>query len=153
MRALRHVAVLSTLLVGFAVASPSCVGQTGGQPSEPPAARRPQPDALGRYKVGNGVTVPHITYSVDPSFTDKASKKRVQGVSVLSLTVGVDGMPHDITVVYSIANMQPPKLRSIAKGLDEEAIKAVEQYRFKPATLDGSPVPVRINIEVNFQLF
>jgi TonB family protein len=132
-----------------------CVGQTAGagQPSEQPAQHRPQPDALGRYKVGNGVTAPRITYSVDPPYTPKARKERIQGVSVLSLTVGVDGMTHDITVARSIAERQPPELRTVAEGLDEQAIKAAEQYRFKPGTLDGKAVPVAINISMKFQLY
>jgi len=35
-------------------------------------------------------------------------------------------------------------------GLDEEALKAVRKYRFKPATLEGVPVPVPIVVEINF---
>jgi len=153
MKSFDHAANHFMLILAFAVAPPVYVGQTAGQPSEQPAQHRPQPDALGRYKVGDGVTAPRITYSVDASVTDKAAKKRMQGVCILSLTVGLDGLTHDITVEHSIAEKQPPKLRSIAEGLDEQAVKAVEQYRFKPGTLDGKPVPVRLNVEINFQLF
>jgi periplasmic protein TonB len=38
-------------------------------------------------------------------------------------------------------------------GLDEQAFRAVRQYRFKPATLQGVPVPVEVNIEVNFRIY
>jgi protein TonB len=38
-------------------------------------------------------------------------------------------------------------------GLDEKAIEAVQQYRFKPAMENGKPVLVELNIEVNFQIF
>jgi len=41
----------------------------------------------------------------------------------------------------------------LGKGLDEKAIEAVKQYRFKPAMYDGHPVPVELNIEVSFKLF
>jgi TonB family protein len=37
-------------------------------------------------------------------------------------------------------------------GLDEKAVEAVRRYRFKPATLQGKPVAVELNIEVNFRL-
>ncbi len=37
-------------------------------------------------------------------------------------------------------------------GLDEQAVAAVRQYRFKPATLDGKPVPVDLYIDVNFAM-
>src|SRR5665213_4339129 len=36
-------------------------------------------------------------------------------------------------------------------GLDEKAVEAVKQYRFKPAMEGGKPVPVELNIEVNFR--
>lgn len=37
-------------------------------------------------------------------------------------------------------------------GLDEQAVAAVSNYRFAPATKDGQPVPVEIFINVNFQI-
>jgi protein TonB len=38
-------------------------------------------------------------------------------------------------------------------GLDEKAIEAVKQYRFKPAMLNGKAVPVEVNVEVNFRIY
>jgi protein TonB len=38
-------------------------------------------------------------------------------------------------------------------GLDEKAVEAVRQYKFKPATKDGKPVKVELSIDVNFQIF
>jgi protein TonB len=29
----------------------------------------------------------------------------------------------------------------------------VRQYKFKPATLQGRPVPVEVNVEVNFRIY
>jgi TonB family protein len=75
------------------------------------------------------------------------------GICVLSVTVGVDGQTHDITIVRSIAASQPQELQSIAAGLDANAVKAVEQYRFEPSTYQGKPVAVAINIEVAFRTF
>ncbi len=43
--------------------------------------------------------------------------------------------------------------RSLGMGLDEKAIEAVRQWRFEPAKKDGQPVPVMINVEVNFRLY
>jgi protein TonB len=38
-------------------------------------------------------------------------------------------------------------------GLDEKAVDAVKKYKFKPALEAGKPVPVELNVEVNFQVF
>jgi protein TonB len=38
-------------------------------------------------------------------------------------------------------------------GLDEKALEAVRQYKFKPAMENGKPVLVELNVEVNFQIF
>ena len=37
-------------------------------------------------------------------------------------------------------------------GLDQAAIDAVQTWRFRPAAKNGTPVPVQINVEVNFRL-
>ena len=60
----------------------------------------------------------------------------------MSLTVGTDGKPKDIRVV-----------RGVGYGLDEAAVGAVRQYRFKPAMLDGLPVESKIGVEVTFRIF
>jgi periplasmic protein TonB len=38
-------------------------------------------------------------------------------------------------------------------GLDEKAIEAVWQYRFKPARYQGHPVPVQLIVDVDFRLY
>ena len=44
-------------------------------------------------------------------------------------------------------------VRPLGMGLDEQAVDVVSRYQFAPATLQGKPVPVRINIEVNFRIY
>jgi len=36
--------------------------------------------------------------------------------------------------------------------LDEQAIKTLKEWRFKPATSKGTPVPVQVNVEMKFSL-
>jgi bla regulator protein blaR1 len=94
------------------------------------------------YKIGNGVTPPLLTHSVDAEFTQKAKHAKYQGVSVVQCVVDSHGMPQHVRTV-----------RKLGMGLDEKAIEAVRQYRFKPGTLDGKPVSVAITIEVNFHIY
>jgi periplasmic protein TonB len=94
------------------------------------------------YKVGDGVTPPVLTHSVDAEYTKKAEKAKLQGVSVVSCVVGTDGKPRDVHTV-----------RKLGMGLDENAVEAVRQYRFEPSKLNGKPVAVAIQIEVNFRIY
>ena len=96
----------------------------------------------GMYRVGGGVAAPQLIYSVDPEFSDEARRAKFQGVCVVSLVVDAQGNPQRVQVV-----------RHLGMGLDQKAVAAVRQYRFKPATLQGRPVPVEVNIEVNFRIY
>ncbi len=95
----------------------------------------------GVYRVGGDVTAPKATYAPDPVYSEEARQAKYEGTVVLWMIVSAEGLPQDIKVQ-----------RSLGMGLDEEAIKAVTQWRFEPATKDGKPVPVMINVEVNFRL-
>ena len=94
------------------------------------------------YKVGGGVTAPRGLKTPNPHYSKQAQEAKFQGTVVLWLVIGPDGLPHNIRVQ-----------RSIGYGLDEEAVKAVRKWRFHPATRDGKPVAVQINIEVKFRLY
>ncbi len=96
----------------------------------------------GVYQVGGSVRPPIVTYQVDPEFSEEARKAKFSGNVVVSLIVGADGRPRNVHV-----------LRGVGMGLDEKAVEAVQQYRFKPATKNGKPVDVYLNVEVNFQIF
>ena len=96
----------------------------------------------GVFRVGGGVSPPKPIYTPDPEYDDGARKRRIQGTVVLRMIVGADGLPRDIKVA-----------QSLVRGLDEEAIKAVKQWRFQPSLKDGQPVAVQINVEVQFRLY
>ena len=96
----------------------------------------------GLYHVGGGVSAPQLIFSPDPEFSDEARRAKYQGVCVVSLIVDAQGNPQRVQVV-----------RHLGMGLDEKAVEAVKQYKFKAATLQGKPVPVEVNIEVNFRIY
>jgi periplasmic protein TonB len=117
---------------------PGCCGGVG--PSVGPGLG---PGPAGIFPAGkHGVTVPEVIYNPEPSFSDEARKAKAQGVVVLLLVVGKDGLPYGIRVG-----------QSLGMGLDEKAMEAVGRWRFKPATLNGQPVATQIAVEVEFHLY
>ena len=97
----------------------------------------------GAYQPGNGVTTPVVVREVKPQYTSEAMRARVQGTVWVEAVVRTDGTVGDVEVV-----------RSLDKhfGLDEEAIKAAKQWRFRPGQRLGEPVPVLVTIELTFTL-
>jgi TonB family protein len=113
-----------------------------GKPEVTAAYEEPPPAQIARiFKPSDGVTPPKPIYTPDPEFSEEARAAKYDGTCVLSLIVGADGRPYDIKVS-----------RALGKGLDEKAIEAVRQWRFKPAMKEGEPVSVVINVEVQFRL-
>ena len=95
----------------------------------------------GVFRVGGGVSAPSIVYRVEPTYSEEARKAKYQGVVVLSAIVRKDGTIEILKVV-----------RGLGLGLDENAIQALKQWRFRPGMKNGVPVDVALNIEVNFSL-
>src|SRR5262249_12468508 len=83
---------------------------------------------------------PVVVHSVEPQYSVQAHNEKVSGTVVLLLVVGTDGLAHVIRVV-----------RPLGSGLDEAAVEAVKQFKFKPAQSQRTPVPAMINIEVPFR--
>jgi TonB family protein len=133
-------------------ANPIPAGQSSGQSSatEPSQAT---PDANAVYRVGSGVSPPRLITSVDPEYTDLARKKKISGICTVEMVIDADGNPQGVRVIKSIGKDLNPKLKKAAEGLDQSAVNAVSQYRFKPAEYQGKPVPVRVKIEVSFKMF
>ncbi len=95
----------------------------------------------GVFRVGGGVSAPQVIYKMDPEDSEQVRKAKYQGTVVLNLVVQRDGTVRDIRVI-----------QSLGLGLDEKAIEAVKQWRFRPGEKNGTPVDVRAVIEVTFRL-
>jgi len=96
----------------------------------------------GIYHVGGGVSNPILIYAPDPEFSDEARRAKYQGVCVVGLIVDSTGNTQHVHIV-----------RALGMGLDEKAMEAVRQYKFKPAQFKGKNVAVEVNIEVNFRIY
>jgi protein TonB len=100
-------------------------------------------DATGVYAVGQGVVSPRVVKEVKPNYTAEARAKKIQGLIGLDAVVLKDGTVGDVNVTKSLDSVY---------GLDEEAVKALKQWVFEPGQKDGKPVPVRVNVEMTFNL-
>ena len=92
--------------------------------------------------IGGGVSAPVPLFTPEPEFSEEARKAKASGNVIVYLQVDEQGRPLHVRV-----------LRGLGMGLDEKAVAAVQQYRFKPALENGHPVRVEMNVDVNFQIF
>lgn len=105
-----------------------------------------QPNAVseprtGIFKFGPDVTAPKLTSRADALFPLNEKLCTRNGSVNIRLTVGTDGCPHALTVVSGTS-----------PSFVTEAVRAVLQYRFKPAPYQGAPVNTEMKIEIDFHL-
>ena len=92
---------------------------------------------------GPGVTSPQVLFEKKPEYTADATRARVQGTVLIEAVVRQDGTVTGVRIVRSL----DPQF-----GLDQKAIDAVREWRFRPGSRFGKPVSVRIFIELTFTL-
>jgi len=80
--------------------------------------------------------------SFEPDSNDFAQAAGVAGMALYHTIIGPDGKPGDIAVA-----------RPIGFGLDENAVAAIRKAKFSPAVKDGKPVPVMLDLVVQFRIF
>jgi TonB family protein len=104
----------------------------------------------GRNGIGDGpggpggdVQPPLLVSQVRPDYTAAALAARVQGMVGMEAVVMPDGSVGEVRVVRSL----DPNF-----GLDQQAIKAVKLWRFRPARRQGKAVPMFVRIELTFSL-
>jgi TonB family protein len=100
-----------------------------------------QPSGSDVYRVGGDVSKPVLLSKVEPKYSEDARLAKYQGTALLSIEIGGDGFPRNIRVI-----------RSLGLGLDQKAVEALRQWRFKPSTRNGQPVKVAATVEMTFRL-
>ena len=97
----------------------------------------PETPRLSPKRRPRNAAAPKLVYAPDPEFP---GRQGAGGVVVVSRVVDANGLPKQVTVS-----------RSLSRAFDKNAVHAVKQYRFEPASFEGTAVPVKVNIEVNFK--
>ena len=115
---------------------------TGVGPGKGPGAGPGDTPGVSGYGKVQGVVVnPVVLSQIEPEYSEDARRARLQGTVVLRIDIGVDGRAHNISIA-----------QSLGLGLDERAIDAVKLWRFRAGTVDGKPVVMSAQVQVNFRL-
>lgn len=101
----------------------------------PPPAAAPSPSSQDRNF--------ELIRRVNPTYPPRALRDRVQGWVEIEFTVTSTGDVTDVTVI----NAQPKR-----GDFDREAVRAVQQWKFRPKIENGRPVSATVKQRLNFTL-
>jgi TonB family protein len=121
------------------LAVPGVQPSTGVSPRVLAASAQQVDSDAPKFKAGKGLISPQLTKQSDPPFTEAARRAKVQGTVVLAVVVDQTGVPRNIRIVDPLGC-----------GLDAQAARTIQTWRFKPAERDGKPIAVEIEIQMNF---
>jgi protein TonB len=93
------------------------------------------------FPLGGDVKPPMLIERVEPQYPEIERKIHKQGIVILEAIITSDGAVDEVKV-----------LKSADAILDEAAKRAVTQWRYRPATLNGRAVRVYLTVTVSFQL-
>ena len=93
------------------------------------------------YRVGCGIKPPRPIRQPQPEYSEYARKKKISGTVVLSAVIDSGGSVRDVKIT-----------RWLETSLDQKAIDALNQWKFQPATQDGQPVAVKVEVQMSFRV-
>ena len=96
--------------------------------------------ALGPPGTRPSGTAPKPLKTPDPKYTKEAASKRIEGTTILEAIIDASGSPTHIGIV------QP-----LGMGLDEQAVATMAQWRFRPSTSNGQPIPAPLEVQLAFK--
>jgi periplasmic protein TonB len=119
---------------------PGPVGPGPGGPNGPSVLPSGRVDNTP-LKFSFGMTRPEIVHQVQPRYSEKARQTGTQGAVIVEAIIDEQGRVTNVRLI-----------RGLPMGLDQAAMDAIQQWRFKPALLDGRPVKVYYTLTVNFTI-
>lgn len=109
-------------------------GDRGGQPGDDEP-----PDSGQILPIGGDVRAPVLLQRVDPDYPESARRAHLEGMLILEAVITASGTVREVRI-----------LRPLNPLLDQAAVRAVRQWRYRPATLNGRAVPVYLTVTVRF---
>jgi periplasmic protein TonB len=113
---------------------------TAAPPPPPPPPAAPKPVTPQRIRVGGNVQQAKLIRQPKPVYPPLAKQARISGVVKLNAIIGKDGTIQNLTVASGHPLLVPA------------AMEAVKQWVYQPTLLNGEPVEVVTQIDVNFTL-
>lgn len=89
------------------------------------------------------MTAATVLDQVVPIYTAEAARAKIHGTVLLNAVVLPSGQVGDVAVAASLDKEH---------GMDDQAAKALKDWRFKPATKDGRAVAVVVSVELTMNL-
>ena len=123
--------------IGFVLlfADPSLTSGQSGTPQSP------TPNTNQIYKGKEVSTKASVKKKPEPGYTKDARKHGIEGTVVLRCIFASTGQVTNVHIVSGLPD-----------GLTERAIEAAQKIKFKPATKDGHPVSMWMELQYNFHL-
>jgi protein TonB len=113
---------------------------TAAPPPPPPVKEAPKPVVPQRIRVGGNVQQAKLVRQPRPVYPPLARQARIQGTVRLTAVIAKDGTIQELQVVNGHPLLVPA------------ALEAVKQWVYQPTLLNGEPVEVITQIDVNFTL-
>jgi len=109
-------------------------------PPPPPAKKEEKAATPQRIKIGGSVQQAKLVRQPHPVYPPLAKQARISGVVKLSAIISKDGTIQKLEVISGHPLLAPA------------ALEAVKQWVYQPTLLNGEPVEVITQIDVNFTL-
>jgi len=100
------------------------------------------PSASGIFRQADVDQKAKLLTAIEPPSNEYAQNGGVAGMALYHALIGADGKPQEIAVD-----------RPIGFGLDENAVNTISNASFQPAIKDGKPVPVLLDLLVQFRIY
>ncbi|MCA1755034.1 MAG: TonB family protein [Spirochaeta sp.] len=100
------------------------------------------PDGVANAARPPRVELPRPLAEISPEYPAQARRRGIEGVVVIRVTISPKGEPVNTTIVSASAHAQ----------LNEAAISAIREARFRPGTIDESPAEMNLSIRIVFEV-
>jgi TonB family protein len=139
--AVRRFAVAAACVVVGVATCASALALRMETPAPMQASTEQQAASPGRLKVKASILAGQLLTHKNPAYPAQARADGISGAVILSVTINKDGEPINVAVKTGVRD-----------DLDEAAVTAVQQWRWKPYLLNGEPVEVDSTVTINYSI-